>query len=115
MSKLLVVFGATGQQGGSVIKTILADPKAKATFRLRGITRDASKPSATKLTAQGVEMVSADLTDKKSLRKALEGAYAVYGVTNYWELHSGEAELEQGKNLADISKVRVVDDRVELV
>lgn len=56
--KLLVVFGATGNQGGSVIKSILADPKAASQFSLRGITRDVSKPSSQALAKQGVEVVS---------------------------------------------------------
>jgi len=59
MSKrLLVVFGATGNQGGSVIKSVLGDPKTAAQFAIRGITRDPSKPAAKELEAKGVEMVS---------------------------------------------------------
>ena len=53
--KLLVVFGATGKQGGSVINSILEDPKTAADFSIRGITRDPSKPSAQALTKRGVE------------------------------------------------------------
>lgn len=62
MSKLITVFGATGQQGGSVIRTILADPTLSKEFRIRGITRDPSKPSAQELAKQGVEMMSVRLT-----------------------------------------------------
>lgn len=58
MSKLITVFGATGNQGGSVIQAILADPTLSKEFKLRGITRDASKPAAQALQAKGVEMVS---------------------------------------------------------
>ncbi len=57
-SKLLVVFGATGNQGGSVIKSVLADPRTAKEFKIRGITRDPSKPNAQALTEKGVEMVS---------------------------------------------------------
>lgn len=56
--KLLVVFGATGVQGGSVVNSILNDPKTAATFKVRGITRDTSKPAAQKLQERGVEVVS---------------------------------------------------------
>lgn len=56
--KIVTVFGATGIQGGSVIKSILADPKASSQFALRGITRDVSKPAAKKLAEQGVEVVA---------------------------------------------------------
>lgn len=55
--KILVVFGATGAQGGSVIRTILADKKAASDFALRAVTRDTSKPSAKALTERGVECV----------------------------------------------------------
>ncbi len=56
--KLLVVFGATGIQGGSVIKSVLGDPKAAHEFRIRGITRDPSKPNAKALIDRGVECVT---------------------------------------------------------
>jgi len=56
--KILVVFGATGTQGGSVIKSILGDPKTAETYAIRAITRDASKPAAQKLAALGVEVVT---------------------------------------------------------
>lgn len=56
--KVLVVFGATGSQGGSVIKSFLSDPKASQEFRIRGITRDPSKPNAKALAEKGVETVT---------------------------------------------------------
>jgi precorrin isomerase len=56
--KIVTIFGATGIQGGSVIKTILGDPKAASQFALRGITRDVSKPAAKLLSMQGVEVVA---------------------------------------------------------
>ncbi|OAP55331.1 hypothetical protein AYL99_10304 [Fonsecaea erecta] len=102
--KLLVVFGATGKQGGSVIKSVLGDPKTAAIFSIRAITRDPSKPAAQKLTKMGCECVSADLDDKDSVIHALQGAYAVYAVTNFWEKKSAAAEIQQGKNIADAAK-----------
>lgn len=56
--KVLVVFGATGNQGGSVIRSVLGDPKAAEEFRIRGITRDPSKPNAKALAEKGVECVT---------------------------------------------------------
>ncbi|KAA6416036.1 MAG: hypothetical protein FRX48_00755 [Lasallia pustulata] len=102
--KVVVVFGATGLQGGSIIEQILSDPKASSQFSIRGITRDPTKPAAKALTAKGVDCVAADLEDKPSLRKAFEGAYAAYAVTNYWEKLSAEIEVQQGKNVADVAK-----------
>lgn len=58
MSNILTVFGATGNQGGSVIKTILADPVLSQKWKIRGVTRDTSKPAAKELAASNVEMVS---------------------------------------------------------
>lgn len=57
MSKIFTVFGATGNQGGSVIKAVLADPVLSKEYKLRGVTRDVSKPAAQALAAKGVEMV----------------------------------------------------------
>ncbi|KAJ9614658.1 hypothetical protein H2200_002795 [Cladophialophora chaetospira] len=102
--QILAVFGATGKQGGSVVKSILGDPKTASQFSIRAITRDTSKPAAQELTKLGCECVTADADDKESLRSALQGAYAVYAVTNFWERMSADAEIRQGKNIADAAK-----------
>lgn len=57
MSKLITVFGATGNQGGSVIRTILDDAQLSKEFRIRAVTRDKSKPRALELASQGIEVV----------------------------------------------------------
>jgi len=66
--KLVVVVGATGGQGGSVINRLLAD----GSYRLRGITRNAQSKSSQALIAKGVEMVTADLNDTQSLIAAFK-------------------------------------------
>ncbi|OJD23945.1 hypothetical protein ACJ73_04697 [Blastomyces percursus] len=104
MSKLITVFGATGNQGGSVIRAILADPSLSKEFRVRGITRDPSKPSAQELENQGVEMMSADMSSLSSLAPALADAHTVFLVTNFWESAKEEVEIAQGKNVADAAK-----------
>jgi uncharacterized protein YbjT (DUF2867 family) len=58
MSKTITVFGATGVQGGSVIKAILADPALAKEYTIRGVTRDTSKPNAQALAKQGVQLVT---------------------------------------------------------
>ena len=103
--KILVVFGATGNQGGSVVDSILSDPKTSNEFKIRGITRDPSKPNAQALTTRGVECVAADINSKDQIRSALQGAYAVFAVTNYWEKMDAELEMKQGRNVADLAKV----------
>jgi len=102
--KILVVFGATGVQGGSVVKAVLGDPKMRESWTVRGITRDTSKPSAKALESMGAETVAADLNDPATLKEALKGAYATFAVTNYWESHSADVEMKQGKAMADAAK-----------
>ncbi|KAK2855748.1 hypothetical protein FQN49_004877 [Arthroderma sp. PD_2] len=101
---VLVVFGATGKQGGSVINSVLGDEKAASQFSIRAITRDPSKLSAQALTEKGVECVKADLNSRESVTEALKGAYAVFAVTNFWETGKSETEIQQGKNIADAAK-----------
>lgn len=55
--KLFTVFGATGQQGGALVQYILAHPRFSKIYKLRGVTRDANKPSAKALINQDVEVV----------------------------------------------------------
>lgn len=102
MSKrLITIFGATGNQGGSVISTILGHQNLSQQFALRGITRNTSSDKAKALASKGVELVVADLNDPKSLKEALKGSYAVFAVTNYWETGSRSTEVAQGKAIAD--------------
>ena len=72
MSKLITVFGATGNQGGSVIKHILADAQLSSEFKIRGITRDVNKPAAKALADKGVELTTVSLL---SSEKHLESTY----------------------------------------
>lgn len=105
MSKrIITVFGATGKQGGSVVKKFLEDPKLQPEWSIRGVTRDVSSASAKALTAKGVEMVTANVDDKASLVKALSGSAAAFAMTNYWDKADMDLEIQQGKNLADAAK-----------
>lgn len=99
--KIITVFGATGNQGGSVITALLASPQLAAQYAIRGVTRDPAKPSAQKLVAKGVEPIKADLNDPASLVAAVQGASAVFAVTNYWDTASKATEITQGKNIVD--------------
>ena len=91
--KTILVVGATGAQGGSVARQLLA----RDHFDVRIITRKPDSPAAQELRALGAEVAQGDLDNRASLRAALEGCYGVFGVTNYWE-HFGR-EAEQGRNL----------------
>lgn len=101
--RLITVFGATGAQGGSVVNTFLNDPKLKD-WAVRAVTRDVNKDSAKKLKDAGAEVVSADMNDKATLVNAMQGAAAVFAVTNYWEKMDAKLEVQQGKNLVDAAK-----------
>ena len=68
MSQIIAVHGATGMQGGSVVKALLNSSE----WKVRAITRNTTSASATALASQGVEVVSADFDDEKSLLKAYE-------------------------------------------
>src|ERR1051326_5691747 len=100
--KIIAVVGATGSQGGGLVRAILAD--SNGGFKARAITRDPSKETAAALKSQGAEVVQANLDDVESLKKAFAGAHGVYGVTNFWEHFSGEKEKAQAKNIAEAAK-----------
>src|SRR5262245_10033549 len=100
--KIIAVIGATGTQGGGLARAILADPNGG--FAVRAITRDVNKDKAKALAAAGAEVVSADLDNVESLKKAFAGAHGVYAVTNFWEHFSAEKEKVQAKNIAEAAK-----------
>ncbi|KAL5341026.1 nmrA family transcriptional regulator [Aspergillus crustosus] len=101
--KTLVIFGATGVQGGSVAKSILTDPAAAEQFHVKAVTRDTSKPAAIALAELGAEIIKADMEDKDSLRVALRDAYGVFLVT-LMQNFDYEKETTTGFNVADIAK-----------
>lgn len=102
MSKLLVVFGATGQQGGSVIDYVINDPELSRQYKIRAVTRDPSKPAGQALQKEGVEVVKADMDDKAALEQALKGAHTVFAVTlTVHEQLGYKKEISQGKAMAD--------------
>ena len=97
--KIFVVFGATSNQGGSVINAVLGDSKTANEFQIRGITRDPSKPKAKALEARGVECVAADINNKEQIKSAFQGAYAVFAMTDYWEKMDAELECNKAGTL----------------
>ncbi|KAF8977958.1 hypothetical protein BGZ46_006988 [Entomortierella lignicola] len=102
MSKVLVVFGATGQQGGSVVNYVINDPELSKQFKVRGVTRDTSKPAAQSLSQKGVEMVEAEMDDIQSLQKALQGSHTVFAITtSVYDENLKKREIAQGKAMAD--------------
>lgn len=82
MPRLIAVTGATGNQGGSVAKLLLKYPLE---YRVRVITRNALSDSAQLLAEMGAEIVEADLTKPETLPAAVNGCWAVFGVTNFYD------------------------------
>lgn len=102
--KLITVFGATGNQGGSTLSAVFNNPALSSKYSIRAITRDPSKPAAQALAAKGAELAKADTNDIASVKDAIAGSYGVFAVTNYWETQSKEAEEQQGRNIVDACK-----------
>ncbi|KFY44148.1 hypothetical protein V495_03617 [Pseudogymnoascus sp. VKM F-4514 (FW-929)] len=103
MTKILVVFGATGQQGGSVVDYVLGDRHLSAKYSIRAVTRDVSKPAARALSSRGIEVIEADADDPQSLKSAMHGASTTFVMTT--PTFSGEkleaSEITRGKAIAD--------------
>jgi uncharacterized protein YbjT (DUF2867 family) len=100
--KIIAVIGATGAQGGGLVRAILNDPESQ--FGVRAITRNANSDKAKALASMGAEVVEANSDDKNSLVSAFKGAYGVYGVTFFWEHFSPEKEISQVEKMAGAAK-----------
>src|SRR5215216_3722844 len=101
--RLIVVAGATGKQGGAVARSLL-----DRGFQVRALTRNPQKPEAQALADHGAEVVQGDMEDRSSMERALEGAYGIFSVQNFWE--SGyDREVQQGKMVADAAKAAGVE------
>jgi uncharacterized protein YbjT (DUF2867 family) len=107
--KIIAVVGATGSQGGGLVRAILEDPSGA--FAARALTRDPGSEKARQLAALGAEVVAANVDDADSLKQAFRGAHGAYCVTFYWDLLSPEKEQAQAAALARAVK----DARVQHV
>src|SRR6266480_3945545 len=97
--KIIAVIGATGAQGGGLARAILNDKNGS--FIARAITRNPNSDKARALADAGAEVVTADLDDVQSLKKAFEGAHGAFCVTNFWEHFKPEKEMSQARNMAE--------------
>ena len=100
--KIIAVVGATGAQGGGLVRAILEDRNGG--FAARAITRDANSDNAKTLAHAGAEVVAANVDDEASLTKALKGAYGAYFVTFFWDHFSPEKEKAEALNMAKAAK-----------
>ena len=100
--KIIAVVGATGAQGGGLVRAILADPKGE--FAVRAITRDPKSEKGRALAAAGAEVVAANVDDAASLAKAFGGAHGAFCVTFFWDHFSPEKEMAQAAAMAQAAK-----------
>ena len=100
--KVIAVAGATGAQGGGLMRAILSDPSGA--YTARAITRHVDSDKAKALAKLGAEVVAADLDDVESLKRAFGGAHGAFCVTNFWEHFSPEKELAQATHMAEAAK-----------
>ena len=98
---VIAVVGATGAQGGGLVRAILQDPERR--FTVRAITRKPDSEKARALAAQGAEVVAGDADDPASLDRAFAGVTGVFCITNFWEHFSAEKEIAQARNMAQVA------------
>lgn len=100
--KIIAVVGATGAQGGGLVRAIMSDPDSP--FTVRALTRDVDSPKARALAALGAEVVAADTDDAGSLQRAFAGAHSAYCVTFFFEHFSADREIAQARAMAQAAK-----------
>ena len=97
-TRVILVTGATGHQGGAVARELLTRQHT-----VRAMTRKPDSEAAEALARLGAEVVKGDLNDAESLRRALQGAWGVFAVQNTWEA-GVEGEEAQGKRIAELAR-----------
>ena len=100
--KTIAVVGATGAQGGGLVRAILADPSGG--YAARAVTRDPASDKAKALAQQGAEVVAANVDDKAAMRRAFDGAHGAFCVTFFWDHFSPQKEQEQAEAMAQAAK-----------
>lgn len=80
--KTIVVVGATGSQGGGLVRAICAAPDSG--YRARALTRDPDTEAGRALAALGAEVVACDLDNPETVKRAFDGAWGAYCVTFFW-------------------------------
>ncbi|KAL1597896.1 hypothetical protein SLS60_008384 [Paraconiothyrium brasiliense] len=100
MSKILAIFGATGQQGSSIVDHVLNDSELSRQYEIRAITRDVTSEKAKQLKDK-VEVVHGDILNRSSIETALTGVHTVFIMTA--PMLSPDIEYDTVKTIADIA------------
>jgi uncharacterized protein YbjT (DUF2867 family) len=96
--QIILVTGATGNQGGAIARHLLQRGK----FKVRAMVRDQNKPTAQALQQAGAELVQADFNDRASLDRALQGVYGIFSIQDFRD--GVDTEIRQGSAIADAAK-----------
>lgn len=99
---IITVFGATGAQGGGLVRAIQADQSSP--FRARAVTRNPDSEAAKALAKLGAEVVAGDVDDEASLQRAFAGAHGAFCVTFFWAHMSPEREAAEAAAMARAAK-----------
>ena len=102
MAKIIAVVGATGQQGGGLVRAILADKSGE--FQVRRLDARSASAKARELTALGAQVVKADVDDAASIQRAFEGAFGAFCVTFFWNHFSVDKEVAEVQCMAKAAK-----------
>ncbi|HMU30757.1 MAG TPA: NmrA/HSCARG family protein [Nitrospira sp.] len=100
--QVIAVVGATGMQGGGLVRAILANPASG--LAVRALTRDVNSDKAKELARLGAEVVAADVHDVESLKRAFSGAAGAFCVTFFWAHLSPEKEYAEAEAMAKAAK-----------
>ncbi|MFS0897768.1 NmrA/HSCARG family protein [Mycolicibacterium litorale] len=92
--RTIAVVGATGSQGGGLVRAILDDG---GEFAVRALTRNPGSPKGAALSEAGAEVVAADLDDEASLDRAFDGVHGAFVVTNYWAPLAADAGISRAE------------------
>lgn len=98
MEKIILIFGATGNQGGAVVNAML-----NTNFKIRAVSRNPNNEKSKSLTNKGIDVVKADFEDEASLHDAMKGVYGVYSIQNFMQGGS-KKEIVHGKLVANVAK-----------
>lgn len=103
--KLIAVMGATGAQGGAVIRAFDALKKSgNAGYSIRAITRNPTSEKAKAIAPLVDEVVKADGDDVESMAHVFEGCHGVFVLSNFWEDMDVNHEMQVLRNVKDALK-----------
>jgi len=100
--QVIAVVGATGMQGGGLVRAILADRSSG--LAARALTRDVNSDKAKELARLGADVVAVDVHNVESLKRAFAGAYGAFCVTFFWAHCSPEREFAEAEAMATAAK-----------